>query len=212
MQLTKQQKVYGAVLSLALACFCVDRWVIVAGNDVAAPAARKAPTPARRLPARQSPSSAAANDGLAVKASAPSVAQLAGRLQDAARAQGRPLDLENVKDAFRPSAVFVPVRSAVVVVQPQAPTRDEVAEFIAAHKLQAVMKRTNGGVAIVGTKTIRVGQTFEGFRLVAVKDRSAVFRRGRLKAELKLPEEAVAGEIIPTGTSEKVAGTEFVEE
>jgi hypothetical protein len=93
---------------------------------------------------------------------------------------------------------------------PPTPVRDEAGEF-QAHKLQAVMKRTNGGIAIVDKKTVRVGQTFEGFRLVAVKDRSAIFRRGELRVELKLPEEAMAGEIMPWGASDKVAGTELEE-
>jgi len=219
MQLTKQQKIYAAVLCIAVVAFCADRWVIGTGDadDVAVPRNNGKSPAASRQPAQRraaAPATAARAEVSLAKAQGPSVANLANRLQEAARHQKQPLDLENVTDAFQPSAAFLPVKPQVVHVQPTPEpvvvTRDEAAEFTKAHTLQAVMK-AGRGVAIVGTKTVAVGQMFEGFRLVAVKDRSAVFRRGTLRVELKLPDEPVAGEILPSGTSNKYVGNELGE-
>ena len=74
----------------------------------------------------------------------------------------------------------------------------------------AVMKQTGGGVAIIDKYTVPVGHTYDGFRLVAVKDRSAILRRGNLKVELKLAiDDGLAGGGPGAGaTSEKIAGTD----
>lgn len=219
MQLTRQQKIYAAVLLIAVVAFGVDRWVIgTGGADDVAISRIKGKTPATpRQPAQRRAAvtqPGARTEAALARAQGPSVANLANRLQEAARLQKQPLDLENVTDAFQPSAAFLPVKPQVVYVEPTpepvVEKRDEVAEFTKAHTLSAVMK-AGRGVAIIGTKTVAVGQTFEGFRLVAVTDRTAIFRRGKLKAELRLPEGPVVGEILPSGTSNKYVGTELEE-
>jgi hypothetical protein len=113
-----------------------------------------------------------------------------------ARAQS--LDPGRVSDAFRPSVKWVGAPRQVTTT---AELRDAAREFQMRHRLTAVMKQTAGGLAIIDKTTVVVGQTYDGFRLVAVKDRSAVLRRGNQRVELRLPEEG-----LPGGTSEKVAG------
>jgi hypothetical protein len=132
---------------------------------------------------------------------------LAARLQSVAQAQK--LDLDHVADAFRPSVKWVGA--------PRHPSTnreltDAVKEF-QKHKLMAVMKQSGGGVAIIDKWTVGVGQTLDGFRLVAVKDRSAILRKGTQKVELKLATDDgfAGGGVTGTsgGTSEKIAGTDL---
>ena len=80
---------------------------------------------------------------------------------------------------------------------------DAAREFLQRHRLTAVMRQTGGGVAIIDQKTVAVGQSLDGFRLVAVKERSAVLRRGQHRVELRLPEDVLQGGAAP---SEKVVG------
>ena len=196
MQLTKQQKMVGAVLGLAVAAFAVDRWVV--GHEPAddgAIATSAAPAGRRAAPRPHRPRTPAA-DQLA-DASQAAVATLAARLEDVARSQK--LNLESVNDAFRPPAAWVGTqRTAIVEDRP-----DAAREFLQRHRLTAVMRQTGGGVAIIDQKTVAVGHSLDGFRLVAVKDRSAVLRRGQHRVELRLPEDVLQG---GAGPSEKVAG------
>ena len=196
MQLTKHQKMVGAVLGLAVAAFAVDRWVIghAPADDAAlatspAPAARRtAPRPQRnRVPAAEQ----------LADASQSAVSTLAARLDEVARAQK--LNLEVVNDAFRPPAAWVGTqRTAIVEDRP-----DAAREFLQRHRLTAVMRQTGGGVAIIDQKTVAVGQSLDGFRLVAVKERSAVLRRGQHRVEMRLPEDVLQG---GAAQSEKVVG------
>jgi hypothetical protein len=202
MQWTKQQKIVGAVLVLAVAAFVVDRWVIghedddgalVSAQGTAAP--HRAPGPSRRTIQRQAKPAAAAV-AAAPEASLGDVAALAERLRCAAEA--REIDLEKtVRDAFRPPQAWV-----------TAGATDEqlAAAALQARKLTAVARRPSGrGVAIVQDKTVTVGQSLDGFTLIAVTEKSAMFRRGSLLVELKLTEEGQAG---GAGAPDKIAGAD----
>ena len=213
MQLTKQQKVYAAVLGLAVAAFAFDRWVLGPGDaepteEVAAP---------RRTPRRPTASLSATETGVVVPtpaapaqgttATAPATSAgtaLAARLEAIAKA--RHLNLEKVGDAFRPSTAWV---GAPKQINTNKELTDAAREY-QKHKLMAVMKQTGGGVAIIDKDTVPVGHTFDGFRLVAVRDRSAILRRGNLKVELKLAidDSLAGGGATPGATSDKIAGTD----
>jgi hypothetical protein len=198
MQLTKQQKMVGAVLGLAVAAFAVDRWVIghAPADDAAMTASAAAAPAARRTAPRPQRNRVPAADQMA-DASQAGVATLAARLDEVARTQK--LNLEVVNDAFRPPAAWVGTqRTAMVEDRP-----DAARDFLQRHRLTAVMRQTGGGVAIIDQKTVAVGQSLDGFRLVAVKERSAVLRRGQHRVELRLPEDVLQGGAAP---SEKVVG------
>jgi hypothetical protein len=134
----------------------------------------------------------------APEASLGNLAGLATRLSSIARSES--LHGESVRDAFRPPGAWV---GASRLASP-----DEMA--VAAREFQnrrltAVIMRTSGrGVAIVDQRTVAVGQSLDGFLLVAVKERSAVFRRGTQRVELRLPDDAPGNGM----TSEKVAGVD----
>jgi hypothetical protein len=123
------------------------------------------------------------------------VAALAERLRCAAEA--RKIDLDSVHDAFRPPQSWV-----------TAGATDEqlAAAALQARKLTAVARRPSGrGVAIVQDKTVTVGQTLDGFTLIAVSEQSAMFRRGSLLVELKLADDAQAG---GSGAPDKITGAD----
>jgi len=211
MHLTKQQKIYAAVLGLAVSAFAFDRFVLGPGDDApeevaAAPAgAARRPTP-RRTPARpagvasaRAAAARAAGDTAPVPSATPPASTLSARLEALAAAQK--LKLDNVGDAFKPSTVWV---GSPKQVAPTVEVVDAVAEF-QKKKLTAVMKQNSGGIAVIDKTYLSVGQSLDGFRLVAVKDRSAILRRGNQRVELRLRDDDAAN---GTMTSEKIAGTD----
>jgi hypothetical protein len=198
MDLTTQQKIVSAVLGLAVTAFCVDRWVIGTpdGADTAAVGPVQPRATRRTVPRPAAAASVA--QSTAAEAYAGGLGTLVLRLEAVARAQE--LDVRNIRDAFVPPTSWIGTqRPAAVDDYPNA-----AREFINRHKLTAVMKQSGGGIAIIEGKMVAVGQSIGGFRLVVVKDRSAVLRRGNQRVELRLPED-------PSGlavTSEKLAGTQ----
>ena len=118
-----------------------------------------------------------------------------------ALAAAHKLKLDNVGDAFKPSPVWV---GSPKQVAPTTELVDAVAEF-QKKKLTAVMKQNSGGIAVIDKTYLSVGQSLDGFRLVAVKDRSAILRRGNQRVELRLRDDDAAN---GTMTSEKIAGTD----
>jgi len=214
MQLTKQQKIVSAVLAVAVVAFITDRWVIgheddaaslVASDGAARPAAPRRPV--ARPPKGATPAVATTpSSGLA------SVGALAARLEHlrmTSEAQGQRMNLEAVRDAFRPPPSLVSSRKVETVDEQQ----DTVKRFVERHKLVAISKRqSGGGVAIIedrtaatGSLTVAVGQKLNGFTLVAVRDRLAILRRGDQKVELRIQEDPNAGTIT---TSDKMATTD----
>lgn len=213
MQLTKQQKIYAAVLGLAVAAFGFDRFVLGPGDDNTAEEVAAAPA-AGRPAARRTPARAAAGVGANAAATATaagvpsaltgaasaSTAALSARLEAVAAAQK--LKLNEVGDAFKPSPVWV---GSPKQVAPTVEVVDAVAEF-QKKKLTTVMKQGSGGIAVIDKTYLSVGQSLDGFRLVAVKDRSAILRRGNQRVELRLrDDEPGAGN---SWGSEKIAGTD----
>ena len=205
MQLTTQQKIYAAVLALAVAAFAFDRWVLgppEGAEEYAAPTASSARKSAARRPAarpvaRQNgvagpgvaavtpemPGQPAPGGNAAVQASA---GALAVRLQNVAQARAEKLNLNQVHDAFRPSASWIGAPKPAPVTP--AEVRDAAAEFKEKYrnKLKTIIRQGVGGVAIIDNVAVAVGQSIDGFRLVAVKDRSAILRRGEQRVELRL--------------------------
>jgi hypothetical protein len=170
------------------------------------PAAPRAARPAAVVaaPAPQAPEAVLGN-----------VAGLAARLENLrmrSEAAGQPMNLSAVRDAFRPPAALVSSRKVETVDELQ----DTARRFTDRHKLAAVVRRQSGaGVAIIEDRsgvtgqslTVAVGQTVDGFTLVAVKDRLAILRRGTQRVELRLQEEPNQPTITP---SEKMAGVDAI--
>jgi hypothetical protein len=99
------------------------------------------------------------------------------RLQKAAGG-GTP-DWAVVPDGTSPRDVFCPSQSWLPkVVQAPAPKvaeRDSGQAFLQTHKLQAVMLIGGNPKVIVNDKNLTIGQEIDGFKLLQVENRRAVF-------------------------------------
>lgn len=170
--------IYGAILGLAAAAFAVDRWVI-GHNTEAAPAETDSVAVATAQPREAvTPStSSAPAQAAALRTS------LASRL--AAAVETRKITLAAVNDVFAAPAAWSEekVRAAAA----KTPKKDPAAEFRTRHKLDAIMKTTHGGVAIVDGKSVRVGEKLEGLKLLAIDAQTASFGADGLVIQMKLP-------------------------
>jgi hypothetical protein len=160
MKITNEQKIYVAVLGVAVAALLIDHAYSGPHSASAAPSALSAHTavqPEPMIPV-ESPS---LNEGM-----------IASKLKAIP-----PFDLNQICDAFSPSKIWADS------VQPQSARPDQ---FETSHKLSAVLSSHNGGGAIVNGELVRVGETVDGFKLMGVGARSAVFSKGTLRVDLNL--------------------------
>ncbi len=167
MKTTKSQKVSFAVLGLAVSAFVIDRICFTPGSAVAAsPVAELVSNGASKVEAAVAGQASAAADGL-----------IASKLNSL---QG--IDLDQVRNAFQPSKAWVSAQHPAIAHQEHAVQID----FSATHKLTAIMASKTGGVAMVDGVPVRVGQKVDGFKLVSVNSRSAVFSSGGAQVTLQL--------------------------
>lgn len=166
MRLTKQNKIYGAVLGLAVAAFAADRFAFSGSPAEAADAPVAAVVAAKRPTQAVSPVAAVADGSI-----------LAARLRAAAGSAG--MAEGEVRDAFVPSQQWVSTGAAGVAVP-------EADEFVRAHRLTATINGKRSVLAVVDGRALRPGQAYDGFTLVSVGDKSAVFARGEARATLKI--------------------------
>ncbi len=195
MRLSKQHKVYGAVLGLALAALAADRFVFTSApaaagtaeayavtNRVAAfPAKTVAP---KQVPAKAAASAAVADDRRAISAKLDALAQVAGFSSGGSR------------DAFAPPEAWVKTSLfARGISDGERQAQERTHKFIADHRLTAVMDGSGrNAVAVIDGKPIRPGQTLDGFKLLSVsgRDVKATFESaGGGEVELRLSKTAV---------------------
>jgi len=60
-------------------------------------------------------------------------------------------------------------------------------EFKSANRLDGVLSSGRNPIALVNGRTIRLGQTIDGFELIAVQDLTAVFQLDDVRVELHIP-------------------------
>lgn len=138
MRLTRQHKVYVAVLGLAVGALVLDR--VVLGTRLTGPAGASA-------------YSLDPDDPLHTPTPAPSAGRsLASRIDEAARA--------NHLDAGEAIDAFSPLRSGPAASASASPE----SEFNAAHRITAVMVKPSGA-AIIDGRCIRVGESIDGYVL-----------------------------------------------
>jgi len=182
MVLSKKRKIYVGLLALAAIGLIVDRMVLAPSEmapaeSVASPMPSRSEDSAPKAPALLQ----AARQTGARQASGPSLAE---RLQ--ALAEARDLELANVKNAFRTAEPWgVELRTPKPAVIQDDTARIE--KFCRDHRLMAVMVASDGGRAIVDGKSYRIGQQLDGFRLISVTERTAVWASGTRRATLTLP-------------------------
>ena len=184
MKMTRKGKVCAIVLGLAgFAVTCDQLFFFPAAGPATAQAASSAvvnePAASTPMPVPASPAAVAGGSGQPTPA-------IAGRLQGLAVAHR--LNLSEVDDAFDPPATWKQQEQTIRVLK-----RSQVRanDFRQSHQLTAVLTAGKRGLAVLGGKPVRIGQTIDGFTLVDVAKRSAVFEAEGVRVELSLRSESV---------------------
>jgi hypothetical protein len=90
-------------------------------------------------------------------------------------------------DAFKPPLEWLP---EIQEQAPQTPEDQRTEQFRRAHKLSAVITGPAGDAAVIAGRTVLVGQQFEGFKLVSIGDRRAVFQLDDLEVVLTIAQRS----------------------
>jgi hypothetical protein len=170
-----KQGVYGALLAIALIALVIDRLYFSEPSKAqASPELPVAPQPA---PAVSLAPIAEPADGL-----------ISDHLKSIP-----PVDLQVRPDAFAPSKAWLAAIQPPPVpppALPPPPPPDKIdhraVNFVAAHKLSAVLKSHNGGAAIVDGEMVCVGQTLDGYTLTSIQSGSARFTSGSSVVDLTM--------------------------
>jgi hypothetical protein len=174
MSVSMQRKLAFGILGLALTALVVDKAVFGPSGASAAPtapAAAAAPEPAPRRVVLGSP---------AAKASA---AKLENRLKVATG--GVKWSADEVVASLRKSPSWATGEGAH-----EAAAADGPASFREKHELKAIMTAKGAGdatrIALIGGRSLQPGQELDGYTLVSVGARSAVFEAGAHRVVLTL--------------------------
>ena len=175
MSLSTKQKAYASVLAMVVIALVADRLFLPAPGEAAGSTSVR--------PGRSDVSTSGVDTG-ATWASpiSPQRSVLASRLDAVAKARG--FDLENVPDAFEASVAWLEPDGADQGVGP-GPRGTTAASL----RLNAVMAHGPAGYAIVNGKTLFIGESLNGYRLLAVYDRSVILETpAATRVELTLAE------------------------
>ena len=180
MRLTKERKILAAILGVGVAGLFLDRVVLDSGLTGAESASA--------VLVERAAADLSAPPALLVDESDPPSPgpTLADRLEEAAAtAESAPSD--NV-DAFHlPDTWFGTPAQA-----PEPEARHAAAmEFARTHRVEAVVTSDQMHCAIVNGKAVRVGQRLDGFTLVSVDQRSAVFEAKGIRTRLTIETEGL---------------------
>lgn len=95
---------------------------------------------------------------------------------------GKEPDFEQMRDPFALPATWVEAPGAAAVEQ----VPDTITRFIRTHQLTAVVVNDEGSYALVNDRLLVPGRTLDGFTLVEVRDRAALFEREGTQALLEM--------------------------
>jgi hypothetical protein len=185
-----------AVLGTSVIGFVVDRVFLDPGMPGPARASASSPAPRPAAPAGAAPAAAphasAAPTAAAPAATAkPALSQaasagaarvpLAERLKALTLPDGEPTA---IREAFAPSAAWL---ASLEEGRPgPGPQPDSAADFVRAHKLTSVLRRSQVGSAVIDGKVVVIGECLDGYRLIALAADSAIFRSPQGAKEVRL--------------------------
>ena len=169
MKLSKERRVYAAILGLAGAAWVGDRVLFSGGPQ---------PASAGAVPAEQAPAP--------IAKAAPAGVPLADRLERLRQSQP-----DSAEDAFAVPDEWRP-KAAAAKAEAAAPPRFDAAAFKSAHRLTTVLKGTRGNFAVIDGGSLRTpGQELDGMILREVTSESAVFERDGVLVELRISRPGV---------------------
>ncbi len=186
MKLSRERKFFVVICALALVALVVDRTLLTeaAADDGASDpsallvpggGASTSPGAGRAVPAN-------GRNGAGGSSSAAAVSDLLAQMAERNRRQ-----LEQTPDAFQPGAGW----TAPDMTQPGPPAADARVETFAKRKLASIVAGGRGKAgAMVEGRMIHIGQSLDGFTLVAVDNQSAVFEGRSVQVRLSLTGES----------------------
>jgi hypothetical protein len=176
MKVTKSQKVYFGLLIVGLLALGVDRFVLT-------PPAAQAADNAQALLVKPVDSSTGVDNAVPMLAAANiqgnSIADKLKELNDSI-----PAPKGEIRDAFTPGTAWVPTAKSSV-----AGSNAAIENFSQTHHLAGVLVAGRTGQAMVDGKDVLVGQTLDGFKLIAVKPGIAVFQQGDVQITLRIAKD-----------------------
>jgi hypothetical protein len=89
-----------------------------------------------------------------------------------------PASAQDDRDAFRPSAAWLPAAAAATPVAAEPTEKSKAEVFVQSHTLQAVMISGDTSQVVINDKFLKLGQEMDGFKLVSVSQERAVLRTG----------------------------------
>lgn len=179
MTLTKTQRIYVAILALAIGAFAVDRLFLRGGPDEAQAAGPyQSPSAMSRTP---SPTAGPAGEILGLLAAL----------------NGDRADLSKLRSAFQPSAAWSAELVPPAPEAPAAPAKSAPAaatpakaqalmQFAQNHHVMSIIRTDAGGSALIDGRLINIGNKLDGFTLVELIDTAAIFESDAGRVELKL--------------------------
>jgi len=182
MKLSRQQKIYLAILALVLGALLVDRLfrsrqpAPAEANAEPETVAVEASTYSDPLPGETIPAMMDLPDPNSQPPSIKLAQQLEILLPDEC------LDLDQARDAFSLPAAWL---DELCAPNPLGQA-DAAARFAKSHQLKAVLIDGQNSSALVDDHLLRLGQELDGFKLVAVNESSATFAAGTKRVILKL--------------------------
>ncbi len=182
MTASRSRKIIFVILTVAVAALVVDRLVLA--PSATGPKQAGAATPGVPEASETSPSPSPGAEAPAETSSGP---RLAERLQTVA--DRFELDPTALRDGFVPSETWLEdLVEAPPPSEPKtAPNPHAAADaFAENHTLTSVIMTSQGGSAVVDGKVVPVGRTIDGFRLVRLTRRTAVFEADGEEVELSL--------------------------
>jgi len=182
------------LLAVLLAALGIDRFVLTPGHVKPSTAIATPAVPSGTRPVIASPQSGDVPQPAEPDApkplgprrdeGRPGATCLAARLESLAAE--RELDVAGVKDAFAPSSEWVgPGPDSAEAAQGGPAWR-----FAKEHRLRSVLVSDDAGSVTVNNTVVALNEEIDGFKLVSVTDRTAVFQCGDESVELKLESAA----------------------
>ena len=164
MRLTRERKIILSVLAVAVAALLFDQ--LFSGSSTPSPAAAQAAAaPAKPTEDAAQAAVPAISTTDADSLGRPSVAQQLASISDKPE-----LAVDQITDAFRPSAGWESSDSSANTPVAKALPGRAGEVFADEHSLSGVIKTDSGGYAIINGQVVGLGNTLDGFRLVAMAD------------------------------------------
>lgn len=183
MKSSRERNILIAVLGVAGLSLLVDRVII--GSDVTGPAESSAGVISGFDPSEVDPAQLllTQTDDTAAIASKP-VIPLAQLLREAI-GDTTLKEPDQTRDAFTPSQGWHEVSHAQPGVTDNS-THNLAQAFRSSHPLEAVMVLGDNSYAVIAGQTIPIGQQVDGYKLVAVHERSATFQLGTRQFDIEI--------------------------